>query len=251
MLKRIIPILLLQNGELVKSVKFSNHKYIGDIINAVKIFNELEVDELLIMDITASNRESDIDYELISKIADECFMPVTYAGNINSIEKIEKILKIGVEKICINSYSKNYNFVSDVVNKFGTSTISICIDYKTINNKSLVFFSNGKLKSNLTVIDHVKSLVNRNVGEIIIQNINKDGTYEGYDISMLKEIRNIVKNPIVIAGGCEDISSLEEGFSNGANACAAGSLFVYYTNNKGILINYPDKEEFESYKILR
>lgn len=250
MLKRVIPILLLKDDELVKSTNFSNHKYIGDIINAVKIFNELEVDEIIVMDITASEKKV-INYELITEIANECFMPLSYGGNIDSLEKIEKILKIGVEKVCINSHSRNYNFVSSAVKKFGSSTVSICVDYKKINDKSIVFFSNGKEKSNFFIEDHIQKLNNLKVGEIIIQNIEKDGTYNDYDIKTLKKIKNLVNNPIVIAGGCENISSIKKGFSNGANACAAGSLFVYYTKNKGILINYPDKKEFEKHGIVR
>ena len=247
MLKRIIPILLLKNNELVKSIKFKNHKYIGDIINSVKIFNELEVDELLILDISASSRSNDINYNLLSEIASECFMPVTYGGNVDSIKKIEKILKLGIEKVNINSNSTNYNFLSKAVKKFGTSTISIGIDYLGDN----VYISNGREKTNLNVISHILELSKLNVGEIIIQNIENDGTCNGYDLKLLKKITNIISNPIVIAGGCRDLKSIFNGFSNGANACAAGSLFVYYTKAKGILINYPDEDEFINNNIKR
>jgi len=251
MLKRIIPILLLKNGELVKSVQFMNHNYIGDVINAVKIYNELEVDELMLMNITSSKTNFDIDYNLLNQIATECFMPLSYAGNINSLEKIETLIKVGIEKVCINSASQNYSFVSEAVKKFGTSTISICIDYKYLNNEPIVFFSNGKEKSNLTAFQHINSLKEENVGEIILQNIDKDGTYTNYDIELLKKVRNKIQNPIIIAGGCKDINSLKEAFVNGANACAAGSLFVYYTDKRGILINYPDNEEMDKIGIER
>lgn len=247
MLKRIIPILLLKDNELVKSIKFKNHKYIGDIINSVKIFNELEVDELLILDISASLKSNDINYNLLNEIASECFMPVTYGGNVDSIEKIEKILKLGIEKININSNSIDYNFISKAVEKFGTSTISVGVDYLGDN----VYISNGKIKTNHNVINHILELSKLNVGEIIIQNIAKDGTYEGYDLKLLKKITSRISNPIVIAGGCTNLESIFNGFSNGANACAAGSLFVYYTNTKGILINYPDEDEFKNNNIER
>lgn len=251
MLNRVIPLLLLKNNELVKSVKFSNHKYIGDIINAVKIYNELEVDEILLMDISDPKKKLEPDYNLISEIATECFMPVTYAGNINSLIKIERILKIGIEKVCVNSYSIDYDFVLEAVKKFGSSTISICIDYKDINDRLSVFISNGKVKTDITLENHILKLNEINVGEIIIQNIEKDGTYENYDFKTLKKVKKLIHNPIVIAGGCKNISSIKKGFDFGANGCAAGSLFVYYTAKKGILINYPDSEEFKKYGVLR
>ena len=252
MIKRIIPILLLKDRELVKSIKFRDHRYIGDIINVVKIYNELEVDEILLMDITNSNSKSEINYKLISQIATEGFMPLTYGGNVNSINKIEKLIKIGVEKVCINTASKDYDFVKKAVEKYGSSTISICVDYKyNKENEPIIYFSNGKIKSKYNVINHISALTKLNVGEIILQNIEKDGTYNDYDFSLLNKIKKIVKNPLVLAGGCKDISSIKKGFDNGANACAAGSLFIYYSNIKGILINYPDKEELENFEIFR
>ena len=193
MLKRIIPILLLKNGDLVKSIKFKNHKYIGDILNAVKIFNELEVDEIFIADISASKEIKNIDYNLLKNILNECFMPITYAGNINSKEQIENLIKIGIEKICINSASNNHVFISNAIKYFGTSTISICIDYKYIDGKPIVFFSNASIKSNLTVHEHITNLNHLNVGEIILQNIDNDGTYSGYDIELLEKIRNNIQ----------------------------------------------------------
>lgn len=249
MLKRIIPILLLKNDELVKSIAFNNHSYIGDIINAVKIFNELEADELFIMDTSAS--DNGINYSLLEEISSECFMPLSYAGNIDSIEKIEKLIHLGVEKICINSASIDYEFLQKAVRQFGSSTISICVDYKYVNNKAIVHFSNGKIESDLTVMDHLININKLNVGEIIIQNIIRDGTYSEYDYVLLKEVSDKFQNPIVIAGGCHDQHSIKQGFDNGAAACAAGSLFVYYTNKKGILINYPDSSELNEIGIFR
>ncbi|MDG1841313.1 MAG: HisA/HisF-related TIM barrel protein [Crocinitomicaceae bacterium] len=249
MLKRVIPILLLKNDELVKSIQFKKHKYIGDIINAVKIYNELEVDEIIIMDISASN--SNINYNLLHQIATECFMPLSYAGNVNSLEKIEQLIKIGIEKVCINTASQNYSFIDNAVKKFGTSTISICIDYKYINNKPIVFFNNGILNSGYTVFEHIQEINKLNVGEISLQNITNDGMYNGYDLQLLENVRKKVNNPIIIAAGCRDKNNIKDAFTAGANACAAGSLFVYYTKSKGILINYLDKDEMAEIELIK
>ena len=249
MLKRIVPILLLKKGELVKSTEFRDHRYIGDIINAVKIFNELEADELFVMD--TSSAEIGIDYTLLEEIASECFMPLCYAGNIDSINKIEKLIQLGIEKVCINSASINHPFITQAVEKFGTSTISICVDYKYTNGKPIVYFGNGKIQSKLTVIEHLMNMKELNVGEITIQNISNDGTYCDYDYDLLKQVSTKLDNPIVVAGGCKNLNSIKHGFDCGASACAAGSLFVYYTNTRGILINYPDSDELAQINIVR
>lgn len=251
MLKRVIPILLIKNRELVKSVCFKNHNYIGDVINAVKIYNELEVDELLVFDITAYNSKSELDYTYIQNLTSECFVPLTYGGNIDSISKIEQLLKIGIEKVCINTHSQDLNFIAEAVEKFGTSTISICIDYKYVDNEPLVFYENGKKNSKRNVVEVLKLISQMKVGEIIIQNIDRDGTYLGYDQILLKILRPLIKNPIIIAGGCRDKEDIKEALNDGANACAAGSLFVYYTRSRGILINYLDNDDFIEIDIKR
>jgi len=251
MLKRVIPILLVKDKELVKSIRFKNHNYIGDVINAIKIYNELEVDELLIFDITAYKLKSELDYKFIQNLTSECFVPLTYGGNIDSVSKIEKLLKIGIEKVCINTHSQDLNFVTEAVKKFGSSTISICIDYKYINDEPIVFYENGRKNSKQNAIEIISKLSQIEVGEIILQNIDKDGTYSGYDRSLLEMLRPLIKNPIIIAGGCTDIKDIKTVLNLGANACAAGSLFVYYTNSKGILINYLDDDDFIEINIKR
>jgi len=251
MLKRVVPILLIKNRELVKSVRFNNHNYIGDVINAVKIYNELEVDELLIFDITAFKSKKELDYDFLQNLTSECFVPLTYGGNVDSIEKIENLLKIGLEKVCINTKSQNLNFITEAVDKFGTSTICICVDYKYIDNKPIVFYENGSKSSKRDAIDTILELSQRKVGEIILQNIDKDGTYDGYDLNLLEKLRPLIKNPIVMAGGCCNKEDIKAALNAGADACAAGSLFVYYTNRRGILINYLDIDDFREIEIKR
>jgi imidazole glycerol-phosphate synthase subunit HisF len=251
MLKRIIPILLMRNRELVKSVCFNNYNYIGDVINAVKIYNELEVDELLIFDITAYKLKSELDYDFLKDITSECFVPLTYGGNVDSIMKIEELIKIGIEKVCINTRSQDIKFISEAVHRFGTSTISVCVDYKYIDDEPVVFYENGKINSKKNVIKVVQQLSEIKVGEIILQNIDSDGTYCGYDLNLLVKLKPMIKNPIVMAGGCRDKLDIKDALEAGANACAAGSLFVYYTPSKGILINYLDRDDFVEIDIKR
>jgi cyclase len=241
MLKRIIPTLLVENKELIKTVKFSNPTYIGDLLNSVKIYNELEVDELCILDKSA--RKNGINYKMIQEFANESFSPVSYGGGISKLEQIEELLRIGIEKTIICSSAVNYDFVSSAVKTFGSSTISVCLDYKIINSIRTICIANGRRNTNIDAISFFENLSNLNVGEIIIQSIDNDGTYNGYDLSFLRDISAKCKNPIVISGGCRDLMDIKNAFECGASGAAAGSLFVYYTSLKGILINYPTQEE--------
>lgn len=241
MFKRIIPTLLVENHELIKTVKFSNPTYIGDLLNSVKIYNELEVDELCILDKSA--RRNGINFKMIQEFANESFSPVSYGGGISKLEQIEELLRIGIEKIIICSSAVNFEFVSNAVRTYGSSTISVCIDYKFINSKRIVYIANGQKNTNLEAISFMENLSDLNVGEIIIQSVDNDGTYNGYDLSFFSEISEKCKNPIVISGGCKDLMDIKHAFECGASGAAAGSLFVYYTFLKGILINYPTQEE--------
>lgn len=247
MIKRVIPILLVENGELIKTVNFNNPRYIGDLLNSVKIYNELEVDELCVLDKSAA--VNGINYELIKQFVNECFSPVSYGGGIKEIEEIGRILKIGVEKVIICSNLTNYSLIEKAVNIYGSSTIVACIDYKLINQERIVF--NGGNNNNISVKQLVLELNKIGIGEIVLQSIDRDGTYIGYDFEFLKEIISIIDNPIVVAGGCKDIQDIKRVFDIGVSGAAAGSLFVYYTNARGILINYPDSEEFRNASINR
>lgn len=249
MLKRIIPILLVENQELIKTKQFKNPCYIGDLINSIKIYNELQVDELCIFDKSATR--NGINYEMIREFVDESFSPVSYGGGISNLDQIKKILRLGIEKVILNSSLTNFDFVRKAISKYGSTTISACIDYNIISGDRYFISENGKNRSNFQALEMLKIVSDLGVGEIIIQSINRDGTYGGYDIEFLKQSTRVVTNPIVIAGGCKNLNDIQSVFEAGASGAACGSLFVYYTKMKGILINYPTTEEFNAFKIKR
>lgn len=249
MLKRIIPILLVENQELIKTKQFKNPVYICDLINSVKIYNELQVDELCILDKSA--RSNGINFEMIREFVDESFSPVSYGGGICNLEQIKKILRLGIEKVILNSSLNNFDFVRQAISKFGSTTISACIDYNVISGHRYFISENGKKQSDIQALEMLKIVSKLGVGEIIIQSINRDGTYGSYDIEFLKQSTKMVTNTIVIAGGCKNLNDIQSAFEAGASGAACGSLFVFYTESRGILINYPSSEEFDAIGIKR
>lgn len=236
---------MLKNDGLVKSVKFRNPKYIGDPINAIKIFNEKEVDELIFLDILATKNKK-INYPIIEHIAGECFMPLSYGGGITNLSEIEKILKLGVEKIVINSsIHTNLKFISEACERFGSSTIVASIDYKkNLWGKNLVYINNGTDKTNYAPFELAKRLEEIGVGEIMINSIERDGTMQGMDLEFWEECVNGLSTPIIGAGGVGSIKDLKVAIEKtNIAAIAVGSLFVYYGSNHSVLINYPSQIE--------
>jgi cyclase len=245
---RIIPVLTLQNEKLVKTIRFKNPTYIGDPINAVKIFNEKEVDEIVILDITATKEKREPNYAKIEEIASEAFMPFAYGGGITSLNQIEKLFKLGIEKVVLNSILEtNINLVTEAAKIFGSQSIIASIDVKkNIFGKTHAYKISGTTKIEASVSDYVKQLEQAGVGEFFINSIDKDGTYSGYDLELIKSISNQVNTPIVACGGASSIDSFLPAIQNGASAIAAGSMFVYTGSTRGILINYPKQEDLVS-----
>jgi cyclase len=242
---RVIPILLLQDNGLVKTTKFKNPKYIGDPINAIRIFNEKEVDELIFLDITVTKNNKAIDFDLISKIASECFMPLSYGGGVKDIDTIRRILKLGVEKICINSYVfENPNFVKEAVKLFGSSTIVVSVDVKkNIFGKYEIWSHSGTKKVKTTFDEAIKLIKEIGVGEILINSIDKDGCMLGYDCRLINRVSKSVTIPVVASGGAGTTNDFKHAISNGASAVAAGSMFVFHGKHKAVLITYPNRKE--------
>ncbi len=244
---RLIPVLLLKNNALVKSVKFKNHNYIGDPINAVKIFNELKADELVLLDIDASSQGRRISSDVIRRIGEEANMPFSVGGGISSIDDIKDIISCGAEKAILNSYAiNNPMLIREASETFGSSTIVLCMDVrkKFFSHSNYVFTNNGKKATKYKPIELAQLAEKMGAGEIIIQSIANDGTMLGYDIDLVKSISKEVTIPTIALGGCRDMEDCKTVFRHGgANGIAAGSFFVYQGSNKGVLINYPSRED--------
>ena len=243
---RVIPVLLLKNLGLVKSVKFNKHRYIGDPINAVKIFNDKKADELVFLDINASKENRLISLEFVHKVGDEANMPFAVGGGIKTIENIRSILENGAEKVVINTTAfENPEFIKDAVNSFGSSTIVICLDVKkNYFGKSQLVYKQGAKKAKEDPVEFAQKMEEYGAGEIIIQSVDRDGTYEGYDIQLIKLISKAVTIPVVSLGGAANYNdfnlAVNEGF---VSAVAAGSLFVYHGPRRAVLISFPNKKE--------
>jgi cyclase len=245
-IKRIIPCLLLRNNGLVKTVKFKESTYIGDPINTVRIFNEKEVDELIFLDIDATKAKKEPPYDIIQHIASECFMPFAYGGGINSLHQIETIMKSGAEKIIINSNAfLQKTFVSEAVKQFGSSTIVVSIDVKKdFFKRNVVYIKGGTQSTGKNPIEYVKEVEQAGAGEILINTIDRDGTMEGFDIELIRNVSQSVKIPIIACGGAGKLSDFGDAVRlGGASAAAAGSFFVFHGKRRAVLITYPSYSE--------
>lgn len=243
---RVIPVLLLKNAGLVKTTQFKDPKYIGDPVNAVKIFNDKEVDELIFLDILATKENKSIPFEFLAEVAQECFMPLAYGGGIRSIEDIEKILKLGVEKVILNTIAvSNPNFLKEAVDKFGSSTIGVALDVKKNFWGNYEIYSHGGTQNTkLDPIQFAKKLDDIRIGELMINSIDRDGTQKGYDHTLIKKITDVVTMPVIACGGAGSISDFEKAVhESGASAVAAGSMFVFHGKHRAVLISYPSQDE--------
>lgn len=228
--KRIIPTLLFKNDKLVKGKKFNSWRTVGSIMQAVRVYKLRKVDELILLDITATNIKRDIDYELINEVANECFMPLSYGGGIKNIDQISKILKCGADKVCINtSATKDFKFIEEACKIFGSQAIIVSIDYRIdINNKIEVWSNSGSLKTNLNFKDYLKKLENSGVGELILTSIDRDGTMIGYDIETLTMANKLTQIPIIAAGGAGEFKNMLELLNQtNISALAAGSIYHF------------------------
>ena len=243
---RVIPVLLLRNMGLVKSINFDNHRYVGDPINAVKIFNDKKADELIFLDINASVEKRRIPSEFVYKVGDEANMPFAVGGGIKTIKEIREILSLGAEKVILNTVAfEKPDFVREAVDVFGSSTIVVCIDVKKskFGKENIRIYSGGKNFKN-DPVQAAQEFEKLGAGEIIIQSIDKDGTYEGYDLELVNKISKAVTIPVVALGGAGNLCDFQKGvFEGKCSAVAAGSLFVYHGPRRAVLINYPNKEE--------
>jgi len=237
--KRIIPCLLLQNESLVKTTQFKKPSYIGDAINTVRIFNELEVDELILLDITATSSKSEPNFELLKDIASECFMPLAYGGGINSLTQAKKIIEIGYEKIIINSAAyRNRDLVSQIANELGNQCVIGCIDVKkSFLGNYFVYSNSGSKKEKINPFQWAKELESMGAGEIMITSITQEGTWNGFDMELIEKITKQVNVPVIAHGGAGSSKNIEEVFCLNVNAAAVGSMVVYQKKGMGVLVN--------------
>lgn len=246
---RVIPSLLLLDQGLVKTFRFKDPQYIGDPINAVRIFNKKEVDELIFLDITASRESRKPNFDLIEDIAGECFMPFAYGGGIRDIDDIKTLFSIGAEKVVINSYAlENPRFIRQAVEKYGSQSIISSIDVKkNLLGRYEVCTQGGKIVTSYDPVKLALAVEDMGAGEIILTSIDRDGTMKGYDIELIKKVSSVLKIPVVASGGARGIEDFKDAVLNGgASAVTAGSLFVFQGIHRAVLINYPSPEEIDS-----
>jgi cyclase len=245
---RVIPILLLRSAGFVKTQKFSNPTYLGDPINILKIFNDKEVDEVVILDINATIENSNIQYDLLTDIASECFMPVGYGGGIRSIEDIRKILNLGIEKVSINSHAaQNSDFITEAAKIFGRQSIVVSIDVKrNLFGKYTVYTRSGKNNTKIDPVTYAKEMEDRGAGEILLNSIDNDGLLQGFDIDLIKKVSSVVNIPVIACGGAATVDDFVKAVKGGgASAVAAGSMFVFQGKHRAVLISYPSYADLE------
>jgi cyclase len=244
---RIIPCLLVKNHGLVKTVKFSDPKYVGDPINAVKIFNEKEVDELIVLNIDASVQNREPDYGMIRNLAAECRMPLCYGGGVKTVEQVEKIITLGVEKVAISSAAiSSPELVAKAAEVVGDQSVVVVMDVKKTgrDGKYKVWTHNAGKPTGQSPVDFAKQVETLSAGEVVINSIDRDGIMKGYDLDLVKEIREATILPMSVLGGAgslKDIAALI--YSFGIIGAAAGSLFVFKGIYRAVLINYPSRAE--------
>jgi imidazole glycerol-phosphate synthase subunit HisF len=249
---RVIPVLLIQKGGLVKSVRFKQHQYLGDPINAVKIFNEKEVDEMVVLDISASQERRSPDFKKIKELAGEAFMPLAYGGGISKLDEIKELINAGVEKVVVNYAAiKNPALITEAAKWVGSQSVVVSIDVKkNIWGKYRLYSKNGSENTGLDPLAFATQMESAGAGELLLQDIESDGSFSGYALDIIKSVSEVVNIPVVAAGGAGSVADFTLAVKAGASAVAAGSMFVLQRPHRAVLISYPSqellKEEFFS-----
>lgn len=244
---RVIPALLMRHGGLVKTRRFADAKYVGDPVNAIHIFNEKEVDELMLLDIAASKESSDPDYEMIELVASECFMPLCYGGGIGTLEKAARIFDLGVEKICIQSAAlDDISILTRIAARFGSQSVVVSVDVKRDWLGRPVLYESRKQKpARGDWQDFMRRAVDAGAGEVLLTAVDRDGEMGGYDLDLIRKAAARVSVPIIALGGAGKLPDLAEASAAGASALAAGAMFVFSGPHRAVLITYPPYAELE------
>jgi cyclase len=238
---RIIPVLLLYKGGLYKTKHFKKPVYVGDPINTVRIFNEKQVDELMILDIDCSVSNLEPNYELIEEISSEAFMPVAYGGGVNSLEIAKKLFQLGIEKVVLNTVLQhNTQIIKEIGTIYGAQSVVASIDFKkNLFGKTNAYFKNGSIKADKTITQLANLYETAGAGELLLNDIDREGSYAGYNLTMLKELVSILNIPVVVSGGASQNTDFAAAASSGASGMAAGSMFIYQRPHNAVLISYP------------
>lgn len=246
---RVIPCLLIHDGGLVKTVKFDDPKYVGDPINAVRIFNEKQVDELIVVDIDATANGTEPDYTRIEQLAAECRMPLCYGGGVTAVEQVERIVSLGVEKVAMsNAAIQDLSIVSRAAEVVGSQSVVVVLDVGKgrFGLGQRLYTHNGKNRTNISPADFAAEAEAAGAGELVVNCIEREGTMEGYDLDLLTSIRDRTSVPLTAMGGASSLNDIRELFRTfGIIGAAAGSLFVFKGPFRAVLINYPDRSEKE------
>ena len=240
LIPRVIPCLLLRGTGLVKTTRFADPKYVGDIVNAVRIFNEKEVDEIVILDV-----DRRIKWDLIADTASEAFMPMCYGGGVKSVDEIKRLLKAGIEKVAINTAAhEDPRLIDAAARAFGSQSIVASIDVKkSLLGRYTVVSHGGKRKQAQDPVQWAKAVERAGAGEILLTSVDRDGTQAGYDLQLVEQVAHAVRIPVIACGGAGGVRHFSEAIKVGASAVAAGSMFVFHGPHRAVLITYPHREE--------
>ena len=238
---RVIPCLLLQNGGLVKTQKFANPKYVGDPVNAIRIFNEKEVDELLVIDIEASKTKREPDYDLIEQFAGECFMPLAYGGGITTVDQARRLFSVGVEKVAVQTSAlANLELVTGITSRYGNQSVVVAVDIRKnlLGRYRLYSSATGKMLDQDWLL-FLKMAVDAGAGEILLNAVDRDGVMGGVDLPLIKSAAAGCSVPLIAVGGVGSLADIKAAVDAGASAVAAGAFFVYHGPHRAVLITYP------------
>ena len=240
---RVIPCLLIQGNGLVKTRKFKDPVYVGDPVNAMRIFSDKEADEIVVLDIDASKNSVEPNYELIAEMAGEAFMPMAYGGGVTSVEQVRRLIRCGIEKVVINSAAVgSLEWIREAVGIYGSQAIVGGVDVKkTLLGGYRVVIRSAIVEAPVDLDRHISNLVSVGVGEIFVSSVDRDGSMAGYDLQLIRRVTKGINVPIVVCGGAGTINHLAEGVRNGASAVAAGSMFVFHGKHRAVLISYSNE----------
>ncbi len=242
---RLMPCLLMSSGALVKTTRFKDPIYVGDPVNAVRIFNQKEVDELVILDICSTSQSYGIDYDTLGKVVGECFMPICYGGGVNTIQEMRKLFSLGIEKISLGSAAfLRPGLIKDAVAEFGSQAIVVTLDVKkSLFGSYSVYINRGIKDMKIDPINAAKRFAELGVGEILLNSIDREGTWSGFDLKLIKQVTSAVDLPVIAMGGAGNLQDVRLAVTDGgASAVAIGSMAVFQGKDLGVLIKFPSRE---------